>query len=181
MDGLGFSNEWNEFQDAMYRNAVFRGITKLVFGTLLALFAYLPWRYSRRLRQDKNGRRDAGSVVLEFGVLAFLGFTASCLGIGGSMILSVVGFSYYGAGIIGYCLLFCSIAGLTFSVIAIAVGRSASVSFEGSRLVFALAWIGIILPAGMFALVLVTDVLRLSVVSIVTGSATLALCRCPAA
>ena len=54
MDGLGFSNEWNEFQDAMYRNAVFRGITKLVFGTLLALFAYLPWRYSRRLRQDRT-------------------------------------------------------------------------------------------------------------------------------
>jgi len=166
VDGLWFLSEWYyDFQDALSRDAMTRGIAKLVFGTALALFACLPWRYSRRLHQVSDGRDNVRAVELESGVLAFLGFTTSCLGVGGSMILSVAALSYYGAVILGYGLLFCCIAGFVISVISLAVGKSAGARGEGTWLLHALAWTGAILSAGMIAYVFVSfvvDVFRIS-------------------
>lgn len=161
-DGPGFFGEqYDDVQNAFYRNAMTRGIAKLAFGVVLAVLACLPWRYLLRLRRVSDGRSGVRAIELESGVLAFLGFTTSCLGIGGSMILSIAAISYYGAIVLRYGLLFCCIAGFVTSVIAIAVGKRADARAEGTWLLHALAWTGAILSAGMIAYVFVSYVVEL--------------------
>jgi hypothetical protein len=116
-------------------------------------------------RGDEQGKplyEASGGNMRKLAILARLGFYATCIGIVGHTVISVLpvaNYTYYTAKLIDKGMLVCVNAGFVLSLLAIIIGKAAKVRFGEARRFYIFAALGLI-ASGLFLVFSYLAILR---------------------